>query len=160
MIINRLLEIENLTFKFEQITPGKKETGNCFLVFDSKLKCSYLDKTQKEIIINNKRLVIIQKRYNKIYSYPVSKSLFMEILNKKSLINLVRESSLELKDNIRLVYLDKNKKKIIVFFEPKNYNLVGWQIEDRFQNNIYFLLKIQSTNTEIDNSLFKIPSIN
>ena len=112
MIINRLLEIENLTFKFEQITPGKKETGNCFLVFDSKLKCSYLDKTQKEIIINNKRLVIIQKRYNKIYSYPVSKSLFMEILNKKSLINLVRESSLELKDNIRLVYLDKNKKRL------------------------------------------------
>ena len=102
----------------------------------------------------------MQKRYDKIYFYPISKSPFLKILSKNSLINLVRESNLEINDNINLVYLDENQKKITVFFERKNYNLTGWKIKDKFQNEIYFSLKIQSTNTLIDDSLFKIPSIN
>ena len=159
-IINQLLEINNLTFNFEQITKGKIESGTCSLVFDNKLKCNYIDQDQKEIIINNKTLVVMQKRYDKIYFYPISKSPFLKILSKNSLINLVRESNLEINDNINLVYLDENQKKITVFFERKNYNLTGWKIKDKFQNEIYFSLKIQSTNTLIDDSLFKIPSIN
>ena len=160
LIINRLLEIDNITFSFNQTTAKKTETGTCFLVFDNKLKCSYLDKNQKEIIINNKKLVIIQKRYNKIYSYPVSKSPFVKILSKNSLIKLVKESDIELSNNISLTYLDENEKKIIVLFEKKNYNIAGWQIQDRFQNQINFSLKIQRTNTEVDDDLFEIPSIN
>ena len=159
-IINQLLEIDNLTFDFKQIIRDKTETGTCFLVFDNKLKCIYVDKNQKEIIINNKKLVVMHKRYDKIYFYPISKSPFLKILSKNSLINLVRESNLEINDNINLVYLDENQKEITVFFERKNYNLTGWKIKDEFQNEIYFSLKIQSTNTLIDDSLFKIPSIN
>jgi outer membrane lipoprotein-sorting protein len=157
-IINRLLEINNFTFNFEQTIQGKTETGTCFLVFDNKLKCIYADKNQKEIIINKKTLVVIKKRYDKIYFYPISKSPFLKILNKNSLINLVRESNLELNNNIDLVYFDKNGKKITVFFEKKSYDLIGWEIEDKFQNEIYFTLKIKNKNTEIDNDLFKIPS--
>ena len=155
-----MLEIKNFTFNFEQITQGKIETGNCLLVFDNKLKCNYIDKNKKEIIINNKTLVVIQKTYNKIYFYPVAKSPFLKILGKKSLINLVIESNLELNDNIDLIYVDENKKKIIVSFEKKNYDLIGWKIEDKFQNQIHFSLEIQSKNTEIENNLFAIPSIN
>jgi outer membrane lipoprotein-sorting protein len=159
-IIKQLLEINNFTFNFEQITQGKIETGSCVLVFDNKLKCTYIDDKQKEIIINNKKLVVIQKRYDKIYFYPISKSPFLKILNKNSLISLVRESNLELNDKIDLIYLDEKKKKITVFFEKKNYDLIGWKIQDKFQNEIYFSLEIQNKNTEINNDLFKIPSIN
>jgi outer membrane lipoprotein-sorting protein len=159
-IINQLLKINNFTFTFEQITKGKIETGTCFLVFDNKLKCSYIDDKQKELIINNKTLVVMIKKYNKIYFYPISKSPFLKILKKNSLINLVKESNLVLNDNIDLIYLDKNEKKITVFFEKKSYDLIGWKIESKFQNEIYFTLKIQSKNTEIDKDLFKIPSIN
>jgi outer membrane lipoprotein-sorting protein len=102
----------------------------------------------------------MQKRYNKIYFYPVSKSPFLKILSKNSLIRLVKESNLELNDNIDLIYVDENEKKITVFFEKKNYDLIGWKIEDQFQNEIYFSLKIQSKNTEINNDLFRIPPIN
>ena len=102
----------------------------------------------------------MQKRYNKIYFYPVSKSPFLRILSKNSLINLVKGSHLELNDNIDLIYVDENEKKFTVFFNKKNYDLIGWKIEDQFQNEIYFSLEIQSKNTEIDNDLFKIPSIN
>ena len=160
LIINQLLEINNFTFNFEQIIQGKKEAGTCLLVFDNKLKCNYIDNKQKEIIINNKTLVVMQKRYNKIYFYPVSKSPFLRILSKNSLINLVKGSHLELNDNIDLIYVDENEKKFTVFFNKKNYDLIGWKIEDQFQNEIYFSLEIQSKNTEIDDDLFKIPSIN
>jgi outer membrane lipoprotein-sorting protein len=160
LIINRLLQINNLSFNFEQTTQAKVETGTCFLVFDNKLKCNYVDEKQKEIIINNNTLVIIQKKYDKIYYYPVSKSPFIKILNKNTLIGLVRDSDLELNDNIDLIYLDKNGKNITVIFGKKDYNLKGWKIKDEFQNEIYFTLKIQTVNTEINNNFFEIPSIN
>jgi len=159
-IINKLLKINNFTFDFEQITRGKTETGNCFLVFDNKLKCNYIDKNQKEIIINKKTLVVMQKRYDKIYFYPISKSPFVKILSKKTLIRLIEESNLETNDNISLTYIDENKKKIEVFFEKKDYDLIGWKIEDEFKNEIFFSLRIQNTNIDIDNDIFKIPSIN
>ena len=156
LIINQLLEINNLTFNFKQITQDKIETGSCILVINNKLKCSYVDKNKKEIIINNKTLVVMQKRYDKIYFYPISKSPFLKILSKNSLISLIRKSNLELNDNIDLIYLDKNKKKITIFFEKENYDLMGWKIQDEFQNEIYFSLKIQNTNTKINDNLFKI----
>ena len=160
LIINRLLEINNFTFNFKQIAQGKIETGTCFLVFDNKLKCNYFNEKKKEIIINNKTLVIIIKKYDKNYFYPVSKSPLQKILNKSSLINLIKKSNIELNDNIDLIYIDKDERKISVFFDKKNYELIGWKIKDKLQNEIYFSLKIQSTNTKINDKLFKIPSIN
>ena len=160
LIINQLLEINNFTFNFKQIAQGKIETGTCFLVFDNKLRCNYVDEKQKEIIINNKTLVVRNKKYDKIYFYPISKSPFLKILNKKSLINLVKESDLELNNNIDLVFVDKNEKKITVFFDKESYELIGWEINDELQNKIYFSLKIQNINTEIKDDLFKIPSMN
>ena len=159
-IINQLLEIDNLTFDFKQIIRGKTETGTCFLVFDNKLKCIYVDKNQKEIIINNKTLVVMQKRYDKIYFYPFSKSPFLKILNKTNLINLIKNSNLELNNNIDLSFLNKKGKKITLFFKKENHELIGWKVEDKFLNEINFLLKIQSINTQIDNGIFEIPSIN
>jgi outer membrane lipoprotein-sorting protein len=159
-IINQLLKVNNFTFNFEQISKGKIETGTCFLVFDNKLKCNYIDKIQKEIIINDKTLVVIKKKYNKIYFYPISKSPFVKILNKNGLINLIKESNLEINDNFDLVYFDKNEKKITISFEKKNYELIGWRMKDILQNEIFFSLKIQNTNTQVDDNFFKIPSIN
>jgi len=160
LIINRLTDINNLTFNFEQITHKKTETGSCFLVFDNKLKCTYKDKMQKEILINNKTLVVKQKRYDKIYFYPISNSPFIKILNKNNLISLVQESNLELYNNIHLIYTDENNKKITVFFNKKNYDLMGWKVDDQFQNEIYFSLKIQYTNSEYDPGIFKVPTVN
>lgn len=160
LIVNRLLEINNLTFQFEQIIKGDIETGNCFLVFDNKLKCKYVEEIQKEIIVNDKTLVVIKKKYNKIYFYPLSKSPFVKILNKNNLIKFIKESKLELKENINLTYTDKEKQGVTIFFSKKNYELLGWKIKDTLQNEIYFLLKIQNINTQINDSIFQIPSPN
>ena len=159
-IINHFSGINNFSFKFEQISQGKIETGDCLLEFDNKLKCSYNDKLQKKIIINDKTLVILQKRYNKVYYYPISKSPFVNILSKKKLINLIQKSDIKLKNNIELIYLDKNENKITVFFDKKNYGLIGWLIKDNFQNEIYFSLKMKKINSLIDKNYFKIPVLN
>ena len=81
-IINQLIETDNITFDFEQSTNNKKEVGTCILVFDNKLSCDYKDSMQKKILINEKTLVVHQKKYDKVYFYPISNSPFIKIFNK------------------------------------------------------------------------------
>ena len=157
-ILDRLSEIKNFSFNFEQVTKEGVETGKCLLEFDKKLKCNYNDKLKKEILINNKTLVIHQRRYDKIYFYPISKSPFLNILSKDKLITLIQNSNIVLNENIELVYSDENQKMITVFFEKKNYNLIGWLVRDEFQNEINFSLQIENINNKISKNYFKVPS--
>ena len=64
-IIENLSNIETLKFNFVQKSFDKKETGVCFLKRPHFLKCLYEDKNQKELIINQRVLIINHKRYNK-----------------------------------------------------------------------------------------------
>ncbi len=75
-IITQLNNLNSLEFTFKQLVNEKLEEGSCLLEFPGKLKCEYFDSKQKELIINDKRLAITQKRYNKTYYYPISKSPF------------------------------------------------------------------------------------
>ena len=104
--------------------------------------------------------MVRQKRYNKIYFYPISKSPFLNILTKNKLITLIQKSDLVVNENIKLIYLDENKKKITVLFEKKNYELTGWLMEDEFQNKINFSLRIENINNKISKNYFKVPSPN
>ena len=158
-IVDKLKNIESLKFNFEQKTNEKIEVGICYLVFPSKLKCDYDDNKKKELIINKKRLAITQKRYNKTYYYSVKKSPFLKILNKDQLIKLVKESFLEQKNNqIYLTSIDNNEKKITIIFNKNNFDLIGWEINDQFENKIVFLIKILSTNEDVNLEIFKIPA--
>mgnify|MGYP006087916241 FL=1 len=160
LIIDHLLDIKNITFDFEQITNNKKEIGRCILVFDNKLSCDYKDSMHKNILINNKTLVIHQKRYNKKSFYPISSYPFIKIFNKNNLIDLIKTSNYQLNDNIELSYTGKNKEKIIIFFKKDNYSLSGWRLVDQLQNIVNFSIDIKYINSEINPKIFKIPSIN
>ena len=118
-----------------------------------------LDDKKKELIINKKRLAITQKRYNKTYYYPISKSPFLNILYKDNLLEIVKSGKLELSDRIiKLVYLEENE--ITVFFDKKTLDLKGWQIIDQYNNNISFSLKIVAKNDVFKKETFKIPEMN
>ena len=96
----------------------KIEKGNCLLEFPGKLKCNYFDDKKKELVINSKRLAITQKRYNKTYHYPISKSPFINILYKDKLLEIIELSELESSDQIiKLIYISDNE--ITVFFDKK-----------------------------------------
>tara|TARA_B100000767_G_C19719563_1_gene516619 strand:- start:456 stop:1007 length:552 start_codon:yes stop_codon:yes gene_type:complete len=157
-IINLLNKTKNLNFNFVQNINEKIESGNCILVFDNKLKCSYKD--EKEVLINKKTLVIIKRKYKKNYFYPISKSIFIKILNKENLINLIQNSNLKLNERINLTYRSSDNGKITIFFKKENYELIGWEIVDSLQNKIFFSLKIQSTNDDYNPIIFSLPERN
>ena len=158
-IISQLNNLTSLEFTFDQLINEKVEKGSCLLEFPGKLKCNYFDDKKKELVINNKRLAISQKRYNKTYHYPVSKSPFLNILYKNKLLEIVQAGELELTDQtIKLNYLSNNE--IIVFFDRKSLELKGWQIKDQYNNNINFLLNIIAKNEVFKKGTFKVPEVN
>ena len=158
-IIAKLSNLDSLEFTFNQLINEKIEKGSCLLEFPGKLKCEYFDSKRKEIVINNKKMAITQKRYNKTYLYPMSKSPFLNILYKDKLLEIVKTGELKLTDNIvKLIYLSENK--ITIFFDRKTLDLKGWEIIDQYNNNINFSLNIVSKNDVYKKETFKIPTIN
>ena len=157
-IINQLKSLNSLEFTFNQIINDKTEKGSCLLEFPGKLKCEYFDDKKKELIINKKRLAITQKRYDKTYYYPISKSPFLNILYKEKLLEIVKAGEIE-KENqiIKLTYLDENE--INVLFDRKTLDLKGWKIIDQYNNNINFSLNIVSKNDIYQKGTFKIPEM-
>ena len=158
-ILHQLHNLNSLEFTFDQLINEKTEKGTCLLEFPGKLKCDYFDNKQKELVINNKRLAITQKRYNKTYHYPISKSPFLNILYKDKLLEIVKSGKLELSDKaIKLIY--SGEDEIAIFFDKNTLDLKGWQITDQYNNNINFSLKIISKNNVYKKETFKIPKIN
>ena len=158
-ILSKLNNLNSLEFTFDQLVNEKLEKGSCLLEFPGKLKCEYFDNKQKELVINNKRLAITQKKYNKTYHYPISKSPFLNILYKDKLLEIVESGKLELTEQlIKLIYLSEDK--IIVLFDRKTLDLKGWKIIDQYNNNINFSLNIESKNDTYKKVTFKIPNIN
>ena len=154
-----LYNLNSLEFTFDQLINDKTETGSCLLEFPGKLKCDYFDDKEKELIINNKRLAITQKKYNKTYYYPISKSPFLNILYKDKLLEIVQLGELEVNDQmIRLNYSSENQ--VSVLFDRKNLDLKGWEIIDQYNNNINFTLNLVAKNDVYKKVTFKIPEIN
>ena len=161
-IINNLSSIETLEFEFNQIAFGKEENGKCFLRRPHFLKCEYFNsKSQKELIINKKRLVINHKRYGKTYHFPVSKSYFVDILNKEKFKDLVEKANLELNKNLyEIKYLAEAKGEIMFFFNKKSFDLIGWEIVDVSGNHTRIEIKNLNKNQIIEKKLFYIGEVN
>ncbi len=158
-IINKLNDLNSLEFTFDQTVNNKTEKGSCLLEFPGKLKCNYFDDKKKELVIKNKRLAITQKRYDKTYHYPISKSPFLNILYKDKLLNIIQFGELELSNQIiKLIYLGDDE--ITIFFDRKTLDLKGWQIIDQYNNSINFSLNIIAKNDVFKKGTFKIPKIN
>ena len=158
-IAAQLNKLDSLEFTFNQLINNKIEKGSCFLKFPGKLKCNYFDDKQKEIVINNKKLAITQKRYNKTYHYHISKSPFLNILYKDKLFEIIKNGEVKsTKDLIKLIYLEENK--ITIFFDRKTLDLKGWKIIDQYNNNINFSLFIISKNDVYSKNMFRIPERN
>ena len=158
-IVAQLNNLNSLEFTFNQLINDKIEKGSCLLEFPGKLKCDYFDDKEKELIINNKRLAITQKKYNKTYYYPISKSPFLNILYKDKLLEIVQLGELEVNDQmIRLNYSSENQ--VSVLFDRKNLDLKGWKIIDQYNNNINFTLNVVAKNDIYKKDTFKIPEMN
>jgi outer membrane lipoprotein-sorting protein len=101
------------------------------------------------------------KTRSSFYQYPVKKTPLNLILDKNFLIEKIYKLNERVIDGDLINYTIKEKDyEISIFFDKQNYNLVGWQNVDMYQNfNITFISGIRK-NRLISKNLFKIPTRN
>ena len=154
-IIEKLKNTLNLNFDFEQNINGKIEFGNCTIQYPKKMFCEY-DKKNKVIVSNGKSLVI--KSISSYYRYSLDKTPLNFILDKNFLINKINNLDGENINNSLIKFTLKEGDQLIeVFFDKNNYNLIGWQTKDIYQNTAVTLLYSVKSNQEIDEKIFKTP---
>ena len=157
-LLNKYKTINTLSFDFTQKIGDKVEFGNCYIKYPLLMKCEY-PKKKKIIITNGKKLAIVKKRYKKIYYYPLKKTPLFYILNKESILNVIKnyQPSLINSNLIEYELKDNNSNKINIFFNKNSLELSGWKTIDAYANEVNFLLRNIETNIPINNKIFKIP---
>ena len=158
-IIQNLINTNSLDFKFEQNINGKIENGNCTIEYPKKIFCEYARSNNKILVSNGKSLVI--KTRVSYYRYPLEKTPLNFILDKKFLIDQIKNLNERIIENnfVNYTIIEKDNE-INIFFDKETYNLIGWQNKDIYQNfNITFLSSIRK-NRILPKNLFKIPSQN
>jgi outer membrane lipoprotein-sorting protein len=158
-IIQNLSDTDNFSFDFEQNINGKIEKGNCKVKYPKKIYCNYHASNQKILVSNGKSLVI--KTKTSFYLYPLERTPLNLILDNYYLIDKIKHLNERIVENkfINFTFVE-NDNEINIFFSKKNYDLIGWQTLDIYQNlSITFLSSIFK-NQKIDKSLFTLPKQN
>ena len=123
------------------------------------MKCDYQDLKQKSVISNGRTVAIIKKKYNKIYFYPIRTTLLFDILNKQTLLNLIRNNKPTKIDSsvIEFELINKATNKLKIFFDKKSLELKGWETKDIYSNHVSFIINDLKINEIIKDEFFKIP---
>ena len=158
-IINELKKINNLTFEFEQRINEKEEKGNCTIEYPKKIFCEYYKSNNKILISNGKSLVIKTDNKGSYYRYPLDQTPLNLILDKEFLINKIINLGERIIDESYINYtILENDYEINIFFNKQNFNLVGWQTLDIYQNlNMTFISNLKK-NQKIDKKIFNLPN--
>ena len=158
-IIQNLRDTNNISFKFEQNINGKIENGNCVIEYPKKIFCNYKLSNKKILVSNGKTLVI--KTITSYYLYPLEKTPLNLILDKNYLIKKIKKSNERYVDDkfINYTFVEENNE-LNIFFNKDDYDLVGWQTLDIYQNlNITFLSSVIK-NQNLKENLFILPKQN
>tara|TARA_B100001063_G_C16686762_1_gene514777 strand:- start:338 stop:886 length:549 start_codon:yes stop_codon:yes gene_type:complete len=155
-IIYNLENINNLTFNFEQNINNKIENGACTIEYPKKIFCKYNTHNDKILVSNGKSLVI--KTINSYYIYPLNRTPLDFILDKKFLISKIKNLNERIIDNKFINYrFFIQENEVNIFFDKKNYNLVGWQTLDIYQNLSITYINSIIKNQKLKNNIFKLP---
>ncbi len=158
-IIQNLSDINNISFNFEQNINGKIENGNCTIKYPKKIYCIYHSANEKVLVSNGKSLVV--KTKTSYYLYPLEKTPLNLILDKKYLLDKIETLEKRIIENkfINFTFFE-NDNEINIFFNMINYDLIGWQTLDIYQNLSITFLSSVVKNQNLDKSLFILPKQN
>ena len=158
-IIQNLLNTNNISFNFQQNINGKIENGNCIIQYPKKIYCEYNLNNKKIMVSNGKSLVI--KTKTSYYLYPLEKTPLNLILDKNFLIKKIKNLNERIIENkfINFTFIE-NDNEINIFFDNMNFNLIGWQTLDVYQNLSITYLSSVLKNQDLAKSLFTIPKQN
>ncbi len=158
-IIKNLENTKNLSFNFEQNINGKIENGNCKLEYPKKIFCKYNLNNKKKLVSNGRSLVI--KTTNSYYIYPIERTPLNLILDKEFLLDKIKNlNQRHLNDKYINFNFLENENEINVFFDKKNYNLIGWQTTDIYQNLSITYLNSIKKNQKFKKNIFRLPTQN
>ena len=158
LIIN-LKNLNNLTFDFEQNVNGKVENGNCVLEYPKKIFCKYNLRNEKILVSNGSSLVI--KTLTSYYLYPLEKTPLNLILNKEFLLDKITDLNERIVEDKFINYkFFENENEINLYFDKNNYNLIGWQTTDIYQNLSITYLSNIIKNQNLKKNIFNLPKQN
>lgn len=158
-LIKKFTSINTLSFNFIQKISDEEEVGRCFIKYPLRMKCNYNNLKQKSIIVNGKTVAIIKKKYKRIYLYPLKITPLYTILQKNTILNIVKTQKPVI-DNLNLITYeasDKDNNKLKIFFDKKSLDLKGWETKDIYSNKVNFMVFDLEINKIIDDNFFKIP---
>ena len=113
-----------------------------------------------KILVSNGNSIVI-KTSTSYYIYPLKQTPLNLILDKDFLLKKVENLSERIIDDkfVNFKFFENNFE-VNIFFDFDNYNLVGWQTTDIYQNlSITFLSSVKK-NQQLNDSLFKLPKQN
>ena len=158
-ILQNLDSTNNLTFNFEQNINGKTENGHCALSYPQKIFCKYNLKNNKILVSNGKSIVI--KTKSSYYLYPLERTPLNLILNKKFLINKIKNLNERILDNKFVNFkFSEADFEVNIFFDYNTLDLIGWQTKDIYQNLSITFLDSVKKNQKLNNDLFVLPRQN
>ena len=152
-----LNQIDNLSFDFEQNINGKIEKGSCTIQYPKKIYCEY-DLSNKKILVSNGNSLVIKSKTS-YYLYPIESTPLNLILDKEFLLDKISIMEERLIDDKFINYrFTEDNNEINIFFNKDDYNFIGWQTIDIYQNlNITYLSSIIK-NQKLKKNLFKLPN--
>jgi len=157
-IISKLEQTNNLTFNFKQTIGDKKEKGYCIIKYPKKLFCEYYNINKKIIVSNGKSLVIKNRNAGTFYIYSLNKTVLQFLLDKEYLINKISIlKSRKVNDKYINFSILENNTEINIFFDKENFNLIGWQTEDVYQNLTITFISSVKINNNINDNIFLLP---
>ena len=157
-IIENLRKINSLQFNFTQLSSDGQENGSCILIYPKKMRCIY-DEQKKEIIVNDDYLYLINKEENKNYNYSIKDTPLGIMLDKESLIEkLSNIEKFNISNNFIIAAVEiSSNESVDIYFEPKNFTILGWRIKNYDKSILEFMMKNIKVNVNSDEK-FLIPN--
>ena len=157
-IISQLRLTNNLSFDFIQMIDKKNEDGKCIIKYPKKIWCAYNNSSKKVIVSNGKSLVIKNMNSGNYFIYSLKKTPLEFLLDKEYLISKIMTLKPVEIDNKYLHFkILENNIEINIFFNKKDFNLVGWQTIDIYQNLSMTFISSVKINQKINDEVFVLP---
>ena len=158
--LTKFKSINNIEFNFIQTSADMVEKGKCFLSYPKKLICRYEGDDGKEIIVKNNTLVIVKRKFQRVYYYRVANSPFATILDKNKIINQIKNIN-EIKNENNILILkfssDPESPNLHLFITKDTLDIAGWKTTGYDSQIVDF--KITNSQKNVENKeKFEIPN--
>ena len=98
------------------------------------------------------------QKCKKTLFYPISKSTFLNILNKNELIRIISASNITIDDYFNIIFINKDNVKTLIRFNRENFLLAGWVSSDQYNNKVVFEIEVTSMNQIVEEKIFVLPN--